>query len=180
MTRIKNVILDLDNTIISAEAQEEFPFKDDGIREKALKFKFWDMDGYFIVFERPNLESFLDFLFENYNVSVWTAATKDYALFIIDKIILSKPNRHLNWILCSYHCDLSHKKYESPKQLDMLWDVFNLNEFNEKNTIIIDDLIDVHESQPDKCIRIKEFNILEKNSEYDDELNKIKTKLEKL
>ena len=44
------------------------------------KFSYHDMDGYYIVFERPGLQEFLDYLFANYIVSVWTAATKDYAI----------------------------------------------------------------------------------------------------
>ena len=42
-------------------------------------------DGHYKVFERPGLQEFLDYLFANFNVSVWTAASKSYALFIIDK-----------------------------------------------------------------------------------------------
>ena len=34
----KNVFLDLDNTLISAEAVEEFPFTKKGINEKAVQF----------------------------------------------------------------------------------------------------------------------------------------------
>ena len=63
-----NVILDLDNTLISAEAIEDFPFANSGIREKAIQFKIHDMDGYYIVFERPHLQEFLDFIFEIYSV----------------------------------------------------------------------------------------------------------------
>ena len=107
-----NVVLDLDQTLISAEDWDSKDFKKH--KNKAKKFEFHDMDGYYIVFERPNLQSFLDYLFANFNVSVWTAASKDYALFIIDKIILSKPGRHLDWIFFSY-CDISKKKREVPR-----------------------------------------------------------------
>jgi hypothetical protein len=55
------------------------------------------MENYYIIFERPGLQQFLTFLFKNFNVSIWTAASKDYALFIIDKIIIAgNKNRKID------------------------------------------------------------------------------------
>ena len=51
-----NVFLDLDNTIISAEAIEDFPFTKKDILHKLCKFTFYNMDGYYLVFERPHLQ----------------------------------------------------------------------------------------------------------------------------
>ena len=166
-----NVILDLDNTLISAEALTDFPFKKDGMREKALKFSIHDMDGYYIVFERPGLQEFLDYLFKNYTISIWTAATKDYALFIIKHIILKNPNRRLNYIMFSYHCNISKKLFKNSKDLRLLWNIFKLPNFNPENSIIIDDLDEVYETQPNNAIHIKAFEILDKDSENDTELH---------
>lgn len=165
-----NVILDLDNTLISAEALTDFPFKQDGMRNKALKFPIHDMDGYYIVFERPGLQKFLDYLFQNYSISIWTAATKDYALFIIKHIILKNPARRLNYIMFSYHCDISKKIFKNSKDLRLIWNIFKLPNFTSDNSIIIDDLDDVYETQPDNAIHIKAFEILAKDSEHDTEL----------
>jgi TFIIF-interacting CTD phosphatase-like protein len=185
----KNVFLDLDNTLISAEAIEDFPFETPGLREKALKFNLHNMDDYYIVFERPHLQEFLDELFKKYNVSIWTAATKDYALYIIDKIILKKPGRKLNYVFFKYHGDISRKKYKNlkggdPKNLKLLWEEFQLPGIREDNTIIVDDYSDVTDVQRKNSIRIKEFNILDSRSEYDKELDgmvdRIEEKLEKL
>lgn len=172
MKEKKNIILDLDNTLISAEALEDFPFSKSGIKEKCMNFEIWNMDDYYIVFERPHLQKFLDFLFENYNVSVWTAATKDYALFIIDKMILTKPNRKLDWIFFSYHCSISRKKYNTTKHLNLLWNEFQLN-FKKNNTLLIDDLKEIYKAQTSNVINIKEFNFLDDSSEKDTELLKI-------
>lgn len=166
----KNIILDLDNTIISAEALEDFPFHEEGIKNKALQFALHDMDGYYIVFERPHVQDFLDWLFENYTVSVWTAASKDYALFIIKYIILKKPVRELDYILFSHHCDISRKKYGDSKNLKLIFNDFGLNGYHAKNTIIIDDLDEVHLCQPNNSIHIKAFEILDHGSEHDSEL----------
>ncbi len=168
--RKKNVFLDLDNTLISAEALEDFPFHQNGIKEKALKFAIHDMDGYYIVFERPGLQPFLDWLFQNYNVSIWTAASKDYALYIVEHIVLKKPSRKLDYILFSYHCDLSKKQFKYSKQLKMVFDIFKFDGFNKDNTVIIDDLNEVKQCQPENCIAIKPFEILDNGSEHDNEL----------
>jgi TFIIF-interacting CTD phosphatase-like protein len=173
----KNVFLDLDNTLLSAEALEDFPFDEEGMRDKAINFAIHDMDGYYIVFERPHVQDFLDWLFKNYNVSVWTAASKDYALFIVQEILLKKPNRKLDCILFSYHCDISKDKYGFSKKLSLVFNEFDLDGYNEDNTIIIDDLYEVYESQPDRCINIKGFEILGENSENDTELISIKDKI---
>jgi TFIIF-interacting CTD phosphatase-like protein len=167
---VKNIILDLDNTLLSAEALTEFPFTADGMREKAMKFPIYDMDGYYIVFERPNLQDFLDHLFDNYNVAVWTAASKDYAIFIAQHILLKKPGRTLDFILFSYHGDVAHKKHKGTKNLKFLWDTLELEGFNQDNTVIIDDLKDVYTTQPKNAIHIKAFEILEDGSENDTEL----------
>ena len=146
-----NILLDLDQTLISAEADEEYDFVKN--REKAKKFEFHDMDGYYIVFERPGLQKFLDFIFENFNVSVWTAASKDYALFIVDKILLqNKPERHLDWIFFSYHCDISRKLLNGTKDLSILWTLYKITGYDPENTIIIDDYDEVYTQN--NCIAI--------------------------
>lgn len=174
----KNVILDLDNTIISAEALEDFPFEQSGIDVKAKKFAIHDMDGYYIVFERPYLQDFLDWLFENYNVAVWTAASKDYALFIIDKILLKRPNRKLDFIFFSYHCEISRYFYNYSKKLLLITNTIKIKNYHCDNTIIIDDLSEVHLCQPEKCIPIKPFEILREHSETDEELKHLRARIE--
>ena len=101
-----NFLLDLDQTIISGEPVEEYNFEKN--KKKASKFRFETMENYYIIFERPYLQQFLTFLFKNFNVSIWTAASKDYALFIIDKIIIAgNKDRTLDYIFFSYHCGIS-------------------------------------------------------------------------
>lgn len=175
MSKKYNVILDLDNTLISAEPLEEFPFNDSNVKKKAINFTIHDMDGYYIVFERPGVQEFLDHIFEHYNVSVWTAASKDYAVFIIDNIVLPKhkrDKRHLDYILFAYHCDFSRKHLNTSKHLNMLYDVFKLEDYKPSNTIIIDDHPDVYGTQPSNCIHIKAFHFLDNGSENDRETHK--------
>ena len=173
-----NIILDLDQTLVSAEMSDSFDFKK--YKKKSNLFDFEDMDGYYIVFARPHLQEFLDYLFANFNVSVWTAASKDYALFIINKFILTKPERKLDFIFFSYHCSLSKKEDKGLKGLCMLWDTFKIQRYNSTNTLIIDDNIDVKKIQTCNCYMIKPFEFTEDGSENDDELEKLISKLEKI
>lgn len=178
----KNVFLDLDNTIISSIPADEFKWKDKETKKKMKKFKYHELkdgdDLVYLVFERPKLKEFLDYLFENFNVFVWTAATGDYAAFIL-KNVISRP---VGIMLFSYHCKWSKTKHKgTPKKLEMLWTDFGLDEFfNPENTVIIDDLDRVKKAQPDLCIDIHPFEFEDLDSEKDDVLmSEIKPRLEK-
>lgn len=179
MAKKYNVLVDLDNTLISSLSRKEEKKSHAG---KFKKFVWENMDGQFKVFQRPGLQEFLDFLFKNFNVSVWTAASKSYALFIIDNFILIKPERKLDHVFFSYHCCESIKKRDSQKDLKMLWTKFNLGDiYGIENTFIIDDHPEVYETQPTKCIRVYPFEFLDKKSFQDSELlQTVKPKLEKI
>jgi len=171
-----NVILDLDQTLIDARPVEDYDF--DKNKEKAKKFKFHNMDGYYIVFERPGLQEFLDWLFSNFIVSVWTAATKDYALFVIDKIILKNTSRKLDYIFFDYHCNLSEDYAHGTKDLNTLWNNFKLKKYDKNNTIIIDDYDEVYNTQPKRCVMIPAFEFDKGGSENDTALKLIKDRFE--
>ena len=175
-----NLILDLDQTLISAEATEELDIKK--YKEKSKLFRFDNMDGYYMIYSRPYLQDFLDYIFNNFNVSIWTAASKDYALFIIEKIIINKkPDRKIDFIFFSYHCDISKKKKKYSKELSMLWDIHKINGYSEKNTVIIDDFKeDVHKCQPNNCIIAVPFEFTKENSENDTFLKDIIPQLDKM
>lgn len=168
---MNNIFLDLDETLISAKTLEEIQDN----KEVLLK-KYYKMDDQYYIFERPYLQEFLTFLFKYFNVSIFTAASKNYALFIIKNIILQdKPERKLDLILWSFHCDKSYKKKKGPKNLQgIVWK--NIKEINKTNTLIIDDHPKVKEVQPKNCLTIKEFNILDNNK--DEELKYIQELLQ--
>lgn len=171
-----NVILDLDNTLISSLSKEEEKLNH---RYRMKYFRYEDMDGYYKVFERPGLQKFLDHLFKNFNVSVWTAASKSYALFIINKFILENhPERKLDFILFSYHCKISNKISKNHKSLKLLQNEFMISNYDLKNTFIIDDHPEVKKSQPENCIQIKYFDFTHRKSYQDKELSKMITQLE--
>lgn len=158
-----NVFLDLDNTIICSELYTEELMKK--ILNDNLDYDFIES---FITVERPFLQQFLDFLFKNCNVGIWTAGSKKYASFIFNRFIKNyNANRTLKLLLFNEHCDMSIKHKGGRKNLNMLWDVWNLKEFNEKNTYIIDDLKDIYDIQPLNCLKIKPYKIKPINSRND-------------
>lgn len=164
-----NIFLDLDQTVISAETtteDEKFDWKKH--KDKAKKFRYKNMEGYYIIFERPGLQKFLDFLFANFNVSIWTAASKDYALFIIEKIILNnKKNRKLDWIFFSYHCDISKLTKKGTKDLSIMWNEYNIPGYTKDNSVIIDDNVEVYNTQTGNCIIASPFEFTHDGSEND-------------
>lgn len=175
-----SILLDLDQTLISAEASDEIDFSK--YKHKEAKFRVDDMDGYYMVYSRPHLQEFLDYLFKNFNVTIWTAASKDYALFIVDKIILNnQPERKLDFIFFSYHCDLSKKNKKYSKELCMLWDIHKIPGYSYKDTVILDDYkADVHKCQPNNCIIAPPFEFTREGSENDTFLLDLIPELEKM
>lgn len=172
----KNIILDLDNTLLNSLTFKEvknFP------QSKQKFFTYVDMDKSYRVYLRPYLQKFLDFLFANYNVSIWTAASKSYATFIIDNIILVKPERKLDLVLFSYHCSYSKKFLKCAKDIMMLWEELKLKGYTKENTTILDDLPEIHKTLPNYTIKAKYFDVLKKGSEKDrfllDLIHKLKT-----
>lgn len=159
--KLLNLILDLDETIIHSLSPEE----KDSLTKNQLdeynkireRYKHSMGEGDYTVIERPDLQKFLDFAFENFNVCVWTAASKEYALFIIDEIILAdKPERHLDLVLFSTHCGYAKKKYKGMKNLKMVYDVCG---YDMDKTVILDDHPEVYSTQPTNCVRMYPFEL---------------------
>jgi TFIIF-interacting CTD phosphatase-like protein len=160
-----HILCDLDATLInslSVKGELEYAPK-----EFQKQFTYIDMKNYYRIFERPYLQFFLDFLFANFDVSIFTAADKDYALFISDNIVLKKPGRALKYLFYGYASGLSEGYYKSPKDLRLLWDVFQLKEFNPCSTVIIDDLKEVFDANPNNTIAAPKFELLTSSKKPD-------------
>ena len=174
------IILDLDQTLISAEELEpNGEYKDkDKYADKMKKFNSVKMEKDFLIFERPYLQNFLTYIFDNFRVSIWTAASQLYATFVIDKLILEgHPERKIDWIFFSYHCKISQKHKNGSKDLSTLWDIFNLSGYRPDNTVILDDYDEVFNTQKDNCILAVPFEFTEEGSENDVFLKNLTKKL---
>lgn len=154
-----NVLLDLDNTIINSLESKEIKNISPDIQSQ---FFYKDMDNFFRVFARPHLDTFLDYLFDNYNVGVYTAAESSYALFIVNNFILTKPGRKLNLFMYRYHVTLGEQRYGEGriKDLRLLWEFMKLYNYYPCNTVLIDDLSDVKKTNPKNVIAIPSFDMV--------------------
>ena len=172
-----NIILDLDETLINSQALEDITPQE---KKKFMRrFKNHNMDGYYLVCERPHVQDFLDYVFKNFNVSVWTAASELYAKFVIKNVILVKPERKLEYFFWDKHCKISRKKFnKQPKNLNLL--INKLPDFHSDNTFIIDDLDEVYKPQKCNSIPAIAFDVSEQNSDGDKFLQTIIPILEKL
>ena len=147
-----NIVLDLDNTLIYSS------FKP---KRNTLNY-----EGYYIR-ARPHLEWFLQMLFTMFAVSVWTAAERQYAEFVVDNFI-NKNGRKIHYLFSREDVKQSEKYYGSKKDLRLLKDIYKIPLFNLP-TIIIDDLKEICYKQYSKCINIQPYY----GSEHDNELTKL-------
>jgi hypothetical protein len=152
-----NVLLDLDNTLINALELDEVALLPKKFSDKFVHHNF---ENEYEIFGRPHLQEFLDFLFYNFNVSVWTAAERSYALFIIDKFLLTNPERKLHMFFYRHHVGMGEKRYGQIKDLRLLYEYLKVPNFWPCNTIIVDDLQDVQEANPLSTLAVHSFDML--------------------
>lgn len=100
--------------------------------------------GNHYAWKRPHLDSFLDHVFENYTVAVWSSANRKNVELLCD-FIFGTYRDQLLFVWCQDECEkiTPHPDPEesSPalyrKDLVRVWNTFQ--EFHETNTIIVDD-----------------------------------------
>lgn len=173
-----NVVFDLDNTLIYSIPHEKYPKRNCYLHQIPHHF----MDKDYVVFERPGLQKFLDWVFNHFNVMVWSAASPEYVEFIA-KNIIEKNGRKLEYVLNSENCEDSQQIFGENhiKNLKMLWDIHDLESYGPFNTLIIDDLKMVCKVQPKNSINIKSYNVTKKEEAIGDkELKRIKKMLKKI
>jgi len=190
MGRIK-LVLDLDNTLINSITFKELVLLPKSFKssksskndrnDKNNKISHIDMDKIYRVFSRPYLQKFLDFIFAHFDVSIWTAASKEYASFIMDKIIApAGSGRRIEYIFFAYHCKTSKKYLRCTKDLELLWRDLKLVGFSPNNTYIIDDLPEIYDTMPKHVFQAKYFDVLEEGAEDDRYLLNMIDKLKQL
>ena len=114
-------ILDLDETVICSkdkfELKEDLKLSDttkrsaeDYANKHNLKY-FHMQNGDYYVFGRPGVDEFMKYLFDNFNLIVWTAASGTYGFEIIDNLLAKDRLNDVKVFMWSVHCDVSEKKY---------------------------------------------------------------------
>lgn len=178
--RKPTVFLDLDHTLICAYKQgspDSMKAQTENLFEPAVTFANYD------VYTRPHLTEFLDFLFKNFYVAIWTAASSDYAAVITSELVLrDDKTRRLDMFLTADDTTVASKEMGGVKNLSAIWSVWYADHLIPRNwAFIVDDLPDVQKTQPDKCIAVEPFHASSVRAPEDtvllDTIKKLKEKL---
>ena len=152
-----NLYLDLDETLIFSIDKD---YKNKNYKNKRIdldQFDTHDFDHYTVI-QRPGLQRFLDWLFKNFNVSIWSAGQRDY-VHNIAKEVISKPDRTIKRILTYDDCKKSMKKYGEESLKDTRF-LHQFKDHHQDNVLLIDDLdTNTFKYSPNKknSIRVKQF-----------------------
>ena len=123
-------------------------------------------ENYYHVIARPHLDVFLDYIFSNFKVAVWTAASQMYALSIIQQFIMNKPGRDLEFILFDYHNEHSMKHGKGTKDLEFLRSpYYGISGYD--NMVILDDYDEVLKVNPKNSIKAPFFDFKSRTSHND-------------
>jgi carboxy-terminal domain RNA polymerase II polypeptide A small phosphatase len=129
----KLLILDLDECLIHSIHKSEFS----QMSYDFYKNSFDVLGGLYRTMKRPNLESFLNYVFKNFNVAVWTAAGYDYAVDILNNIEINESD--LTFFYSEKNCT---PKYDSIySKLDFYKNISKLSKrgYDMKDVLMIDD-----------------------------------------
>lgn len=184
-----NLVLDLDNTIISSVLLSKSSTTSSS---RLSVFRYTDAIHIYRMYHRPYLQEFLDYIFSEFNVIVWTAASDEYAKFVIEQIIeprmeyetkhVSKPRRSPSripvMVLTHTDCILSKSWFQSNTMKDLRLLYTRMPEwYSRENTLILDDMKNVKTVNRRNAILVKPFDVEKPKSERDTQLLKLMGKL---
>lgn len=147
--RKKLLILDMNNLLVarvySHTLETEHPQAIDYIPTA-------DLLGTHYTWKRPDLDMFLDYCFENFNVAVWTSARKHNADKLCEYVFGPKRRHMLLWEFNQEHCTYIKDDDVFEKNLSTVWDQFK--RYSAKNTLILDDSNDKMRNNPEECVGV--------------------------
>lgn len=157
----KLLILDLDETLIYATEEK---------LEREADF----IVGQYFVYKRPFLESFLKFCFENFEIAVWTTATKSYAEEILQTVLEENQNLQFLWTRerCTFDFDAEEREHFYAKRMHKI----RQRGYKLESVIVVDDSSNVWQSSYGNLVRVNKFE----GNEEDNELKILPMYLEKL
>jgi hypothetical protein len=154
-----NIILDLDNTLVHTIMVNDYyliPYME---RSKFISKQLHSTSN-MITCERPHLQTFLDYIFRNFNVAVYTLGTREYAIEIVKKCILCVPGRRVDFVLHRQNAIESSFMYPlTLKDLRYVWNNIRAYGYVKCNTFIIDDNELVRRSNIHNTISIEPFEM---------------------
>jgi TFIIF-interacting CTD phosphatase-like protein len=188
-----NLVLDLDNTLISSVPLKKLK-RISKVRQRIIEtLRYNDAVGYYRIFHRPYLQEFLDYICSHFHVIVWTAASDEYAKYVVNKILKVRrdydsdysmkhiPKREIERTLTHKNCVDAQLHCNTKTMKDLRFLPTLSDQFSDCNTIIIDDMPNVKKVNKKNAIRAQYFDVEKPNSEADTFLiqvmNKLKTML---
>lgn len=153
------VLFDLDNTCIHSIEKDKV--SRDWLKDSELDY----FEAYeFIVFKRPHVDKFIEWVGKNARVGVWSAGEKDYVHNLASKLFKGVK---LDMVLWREHCKQSQDATGNLKDIQWLKSRLPLC----RHVIIIDDLAEnVHHKQG---LRIREFIATDPDAPIDAEFVRI-------
>jgi TFIIF-interacting CTD phosphatase-like protein len=162
---LQNVILDIDNTLLHAISHS--PFAEFCAKHWSKKHQTIVKSDFHVFFLRPYLKEFLQFLFDNFQVGIFTAGNEPYAygvvIDVIKPLLRSDQRNLLQFVFHKTHFDECQAQYGTTKDLKYVHS--KIPHFVPEETIIIDDLDQVFESNIDNCIPCPAFFVTPKQEE---------------
>jgi hypothetical protein len=167
-----NVILDLDETFVNNvnckrghdKLVPQTTYK--ALRHFTNQFEEKGSTYTYTMFVRPHFDKVADFLFENFNVGVITAGTYKYALNIIkDGLLQGKPNRKLSFFFTRETFEAERFHFKGNKNLEYIFRVAKPFMFAPCNTIFIDDLAEVMQTNQFNVLQVPAWRVLEGSKE---------------
>tara|TARA_B100000929_G_scaffold215851_4_gene172613 strand:+ start:7642 stop:8289 length:648 start_codon:yes stop_codon:yes gene_type:complete len=172
-----HLILDIDCTLLYASniKDDRFNYIPIYLNKNSLRKK----KQTFYVYLRPNLQYFLEYCFDNFkSVSLWSLGHKSYVNRINNLLqsIYNIPKFEKVLSRSDYTFDNTFSDFEIfqprmnilSKNLQRLFN--DKNDFNQNNTLFVDDTINVHENNFKNLIQIRRFGSIS-HILYDTELS---------
>ena len=155
------LILDLDETLIYAT-------------EERLEHESDFYAGQYFVYKRPFLEAFLEFCFKNFDVAIWTTATKSYAEKILRMIL--KDEQKLQFLWTRERCTLAYDEESRENYFVKRMSKIRRRGYKLESVIVVDDSPNVWRCSYGNLVRVRKFE----GDENDDELKLLPTYLKEL
>ena len=110
--------------------------------------------GSFFVWMRPGIKEFLDIIFHNFDVAVWSSVSK-LNIDTLSVLVFGDRIKQLKFIWDQNMCvkephPLTTRKPLFLKNLSKVWEVFP--QYNESNTLIVDDTDLKMKNNPKECV----------------------------
>ena len=142
------IVLDIDNTLVFSQVQK-FPWTDTCLPQIQVQPGIWCSP-------RPFLQPFLDWLFNNFEVGIWTAATAGYAHAVINNFVaIIGSGRRLKFVFTARETMQSRARYGGHKNLQFLRDTGFLAP--HEIAVLVDDHEDAKRTNGVNCILVKPF-----------------------